>query len=51
LFVLYLRHHPDCFAKYEQREQGAVPSGYPGKGHGRPDGWIIRDHHCEHHFD
>ena len=50
-FIFSARYHPDCFTEHEQRKQGAVPSGDPGQGHGRPDGRLVRDHHGEHHAD
>lgn len=51
VFVFSSRNYQDCFAKHEQRKQGAISSGYPGQGHGRPDGRLIGDHHREHHAD
>lgn len=45
------RYHQDSFDQHGSRKQGAVPSGDPGQGHGRPDGRLVRDHHGEHHAD
>lgn len=50
-FVFSQRYHQDSSAKHEQREQGTVPGGHTGQGHGWPDGGFIWNYHSEHHTD
>lgn len=49
LYFFFQRYHQDSFTKHEPREQGTVPGGHTGQGHGWPDGGFIRYHHGEHH--